>query len=108
MPFSVFLTDDAARDLQDLYDYIDLHDVAGKADHVLSEIEKAFSSFTDTPHRGTYPKELLDLGIRDYREIFFKPCRIIYRVMDSHIYVYIITDGRGDMQALLERHLLQA
>jgi len=32
------------------------------------------------PERGVYPKELLDLGIRDYREVFFKPCRIIYRL----------------------------
>ena len=32
------------------------------------------------PERGVYPKELLDIGIRDYREVFFKPCRIIYRL----------------------------
>ncbi|HDR16533.1 MAG TPA: hypothetical protein ENN79_13840, partial [Desulfobacteraceae bacterium] len=54
----------------------------------------------------TYPKELLALGIREYREIFFKPYRIIYRVMDKNVYVLLIADGRRDMQTLLQRRLL--
>jgi toxin ParE1/3/4 len=108
MPFQVFLTDDAAQDLEDLHDYIDLHDVPGKADHVLEQIEKCFISLSDNPQRGTYPKELLAVGLQEYREIFFKPYRIIYRVMDGNVYVLVIADGRRDMQALLQRRLLQS
>ena len=108
MPFQVFLTDDAARDLEDLYDYIELHDVPGKAVHVLKQIEKAFKSLSENPERGAYPKELLAIGIREYREVFFKPYRIIYRVMTKNVYVLVIADGRRDMQILLERRLLQA
>ena len=44
-----------------------------------------------------HPKELLALGIREYRETFFKPYRIIYRVIDDKAYVYLIADGRRDM-----------
>jgi toxin ParE1/3/4 len=80
MPFAVLLTVDAARDLEDLYQYIAVHDAPGKADHVLTNIEKVFGSLSEFPERGVYPKELLALGIRDYREIFFKPYRLIYRV----------------------------
>jgi toxin ParE1/3/4 len=108
MPFQVFLTDDAARDLEDLYDYIELHDVPGKADHVLEQIEKVFTSLSENPQRGACPKELLAIGLREYREIFFKPYRIIYRVMAENVYVLVIADGRRDMQALLHRRLLQA
>lgn len=108
MPFQVFLTDDATRDLEDLYDYIELHDVSGKADHVLEQIEKCFTSLSENPQRGTYPKELLAIGLREYREIFFKPYRIIYRVMAGNVYVLVIADGRRDMQALLQRRLLQS
>jgi toxin ParE1/3/4 len=108
MPFSVYLTRDAGRDLTELYDYIDRHDVQGKAEYVLEQLEKSFQSLAENPHRGTYPKELLTIGIREYREIFFKPYRIIYRVMDNNIYVFLIADGRRDMQALLQRRLLQA
>ncbi len=106
MPFSVFLTDDAAHDLEDLCDYIDRHDVPGKADYVLEQLEKAFNSLSEKPHRGVYPKELLSIGVREYREIFFKPYRVMYRVMDNNVYVLLIADGRRDMQTLLQRRLL--
>ena len=105
MPFSVLLTADAARDLEDLYQYIAVHDAPGKADHVLTNIEKVFGSLSESPERGVYPKELLALGIRDYREIFFKPYRVIYRVTGDVVHVLLIVDGRRDMQTLLQRRL---
>jgi len=108
MPFAVLLTNDAARDLEELYDYIALHDAPKKADYVLEQVEKAFSTLSEFPERGAYPKELVSLGIREYREIFFKPYRIIYRVIDKNIYVLLIVDGRRDMQTLLQRRLLDA
>jgi toxin ParE1/3/4 len=106
MAFGVFLTDDAAHDLEDICNYINLHDTPGKMDHVLEQLKKAFNSLSENPHRGAYPKELLSIGVREYREIFFKPYRIIYRVMDKNVYVLLIADGRRDMQTLLQRRLL--
>ena len=108
MPFAVLLTNDAARDLEALYDYIALHDAPQKADYVLEQIEQAFSRLSEFPERGAYPKELVALGIREYREIFFKPYRIIYRIMNKDVYVLLIVDGRRDMQTLLQRRLLDA
>lgn len=108
MPFAVLLTADAARDLEDLYQYIAVHDAPGKADHVLTNIEKVFGSLSESPERGVYPKELLALGIRDYREIFFKPYRVIYRVAGDVVHVLLIADGRRGMQTLLQRRLLSA
>ncbi len=107
MPFAVMLTNDAARDLEELYYYIARGDAPEKADYVLEEIEKAFSRLSESPERGTYPKELSSMGIREYREIFFKPSRIIYRVVDGNVYVMLIVDGRRDMQTLLQRRLLE-
>jgi len=108
MPFTVFLTADAAGDLEELYDYIALHDAPGKAEQVLARIEKILSSLSESPERGTYPKELLALGIRGYREIFFKPYRVIYHVIGNKVHVLLIVDGRRDMQTLLQRRLLQS
>ena len=116
MPFLVQLTDDAVRDVEEICDYIEQHDAPGKADHPRlkmsgagsEQIEQAFRSLSKHPLRGNYPKELLDIGIREYREIFFKPYRIIYRVMGNNVYVLVIADGRRDMQTLLQRRLLQA
>lgn len=108
MPFAVLLTKDAARDLNELYVYIAVHDSPRKADYVLEQIKTTFTTFSEFPERGVYPKELLKLGIREYREIFFKPYRIIYRVIDKSVYVLLIVDGRRDMQSLLQRRLLDA
>ena len=64
------------------------------------------------PERGAWTKELLALGIREYRETYFKPYRVIYRVSQSDtrpmVYVYLIVDGRRDLQALLQRRMLRA
>jgi toxin ParE1/3/4 len=108
MPFKVLLTRDASRDLEELYDYIALQDAPRKAGYVLEQVEKAFSKLSEFPERGAYPKELLALGIKEYREIFFKPHRIIYRVMGKTVYVLLIVDGRRDMHTLLQRRLLGA
>lgn len=104
----VLLTDSAANDLEEIYDYIKQHDSANNADHVLLQIEIKLNSLSDSPERGSHPRELLALGIREYREIFFKPYRIIYRVINNTIYVLLIVDGRRDMDVLLQRRLLNS
>jgi toxin ParE1/3/4 len=106
MSFMVLLTADAAGDLEELYQYIVRHDAPGKAEHVLTSIEKICNSLSTSPERGAHPKELLALGIRDYREVFFKPYRLIYRVMGDAAYILLIVDGCRDMQALLQRRVL--
>ena len=108
MSYQVFLTDDATYDFEELYDYIESHDAPEKADYVLNKIEETFSSLADNPERGAYPSELLDIGLREYRELYFKNYRIIYRIIGKHVYVMVIADGRRDMQSLLERRLFQA
>lgn len=38
--------------------------------------------------------------------MFFEPHRVIYRAVDERVIIYVIADGRGDMQTLLQRRLL--
>lgn len=78
MRFEVLLTEDAARDLEEIYDYIRGHDDLAKADYVLERLEAAIENLATNPERGSCPKELLALGIREYRQTFFKPYRMIY------------------------------
>lgn len=108
MKYRVFLTDDAVRDLEEIDAYLHAHDGPGRAEHVLDKIGDAILSLEELPERGPHPPELAALGIQEYRELFFKPYRIIYRVQKKHVYVYLITDGRRDMQGLLGRRLLRA
>ncbi len=106
MIYSVLLTDNAVMDLEELYVYLDKHSVDGRADHVLSAIEKVFSSLAEDPERGSFPKELLNLGIREFREIYFKSYRIIYRIINTNVYIMVIAHGRRDMDTLLQNRLL--
>ena len=105
--YEVLLTSDAERDLEEIFDYIAEHQSPGAANHVLDRVEKSISSLVAFPERGSFPKELLALGIRDYRQVFFKPYRLIYRVIDRQVVIYLIVVGRRDMQALLARRLLE-
>jgi len=106
MRFEVVLTEDAVRDLERIYDYIAVQDLPKKADAVLARIEQTIASLVALPARGAHPPELLALGIHEYREVFFKPYRIIYRLVDRKVVVYLVTDGRRDMQTLLAERLL--
>lgn len=106
MSFKVLLTLGAERDIEEIYDYIAEHDTQGNADYVLDKLMEVAESLAAFPERGSYPKELLTLGIREYRQAHFKPYRLIYRVMGTQVIIYMIADGRRDLQTLLSRRML--
>ncbi|MDP1605979.1 MAG: type II toxin-antitoxin system RelE/ParE family toxin [Rhodocyclaceae bacterium] len=106
--YEVLLTEDAERDLEALFEYIVERDSLTAANRGLDRMEKVIASLSSLPERGSFPRELLALGIKDYRQIFFKPYRLIYRIVDARAYIYLIVDGRRDMQTLLARRLLSS
>ena len=107
--FTVVVDADAERDLDDITVFIAEHDSIERAVDVATKIEQTFATLAAFPNRGAHPKELLDYGNRDFREVFFKPYRIVYRVLPKEIVnVVLIADGRRDMRTLLARRLLGA
>lgn len=106
--YRVLLTAGAEQDLEAIYDYIAEFDCLASADHVLDELMTVVSSLSKFPERGSYPNELTALGIKEYRQTAFKPYRVIYRVAGDQVIVYLIADGRRDMQSVLARRLLGA
>lgn len=106
MRFEVLLTAGALDDLTEIVEFIAAHDSSENAARVLEKIEQALAGLAQFPERGSHPKELLELGIREYRQVFFKPYRLIYRVDGKKVYVHLVADGRRDMQSLLGRRLL--
>jgi toxin ParE1/3/4 len=107
-PFDVLLTEGAEQDLEALHSYISETDGVANANRVLDELMAVVETLSGFPERGSYPKELVGLGIKEYRQTFFKPYRVIYRVIGSQVIIYLIADGRRDMQAVLARRLLGA
>ena len=106
--FEVVVTEGAEQDLEAIHDYIAEFDCVTNANYVLDELMGVVESLTKFPERGSYPKELVGLGIKEYRQTFFKPYRVIYRVTGSQVIIYLIADGRRDMQSVLARRLLGA
>ncbi len=105
--YSVRLSNEVEYDLIDLFEYVARKDSIDSAYYVLDKIETLISNLDQHPARGHIPPELREYGIKAYREILFKPYRIIYEVIGNQVIVLACFDGRRDMQSLLERRLLR-
>lgn len=105
--YHVRITDEAEHDLIDLFEYIARKDSIKSAYHVLENIEMLILSLVQQPERGHYPPELDKRGVKNYREVHFKPYRVIYEITGKYVIILACFDGRRDMQLLLERRLLR-
>ena len=106
--YHALLTRGAEQDLEAIHDHIAAHDAPENADRVLDRLMATAEGLASMPERGSHPHELLELGIKEYRQVCFKPYRLIYRIVASEVLVFIIADGRRDRQSLLARRLLGA
>ena len=106
--FKVLLTEGAEQDLESIYDYIAEFDCVASANRVLDQLMEIVESLSHYPERRSCPKELVALGIKEYRQASFKPYRVIYRIAGKQVIIYLIADGRRDMQSVLVRRLLGA
>lgn len=104
--FEVELTQGAEDDLEGIHDYLSEHRSMEAAEALLDAFLDKIQTLERYPERGSVPKELEAIGIRDFRQVLLDPYRLIYRVIDSKVVILVIADGRRDMQTLLERRLL--
>ncbi len=114
MTYRVVFTDAAQQDLLEIADYIaDNHSVE-QALYVIAQIRKRVETLKVPPHRGGYLPELIELGAHgtngaiDYRQLHWKPYRIIYVVIAKVVNIVVVSDGRRDLASLLLRRLVQA
>jgi toxin ParE1/3/4 len=105
--YRIRLTEDAEQDLIDIYRYIALQDSSKNADYVLDQLESLCSRLTELPDRGHVPPELDRIGVTNYREIYFKPYRVIYEAIRQDVFIHCILDGRRDIPSLLHRRLIR-
>jgi len=105
--FAVELTQGAEDDLAAIHAWLAANRSPDDADALLDRLLEAVGTLERFPQRGSVPQELQALGISEFRQLLLAPYRLIYRVAGDTVYVFVIADGRRDMQALLERRLLQ-
>jgi toxin ParE1/3/4 len=106
MKFDVVLTHGAERDLEEFYDCIAETDSLINAERALQRLLDVVGTLANHPQRGAEPQELRALGMHEYRQVLVKSYRVIYRVWSKNVAVYLIVDGRRDMQSSLSRRLL--
>jgi toxin ParE1/3/4 len=103
----VSLVEAAEQDLYELHLFVESNDSEERADALLDRLERAVAGLAEIPERGHFPPELTRIGVHEYREIHYKPYRIIYAIHGDTVFVHCILDGRRDMQSLLEQRLLR-
>jgi toxin ParE1/3/4 len=107
MKFASHLIKDAESDLVDIYRYVAQNDSVENADRLLDKIEQTIMKLETMPLRGHFPPELERIGVLEFREVFFKPYRIIYQVIEKNVYVHCVLDGRRNLQDLLHQRVLR-
>ena len=107
MKYHVYIISDAEEDIFSIYKYVAINDSVQKANTLLENIEEKISNLSELANRGHISPELERIGIYEYREIHFKPYRIIYQIIESDVYVHCVLDGRRDLEDLLHERLLR-
>lgn len=104
--YSVRLAAAVERDLSDIHDHIASETSAARAEKVLDRLRRDVLNLAKEPERGSWPPDLLALGLRDFRQLVSRPYRIFYRVTGQQVSVLLIADSRRNLVTLLERRLL--
>ena len=107
MKYRVYIIVEAEDDIFSIYQYVAINDSIRKAEILLNNIEERISSLSELANRGHIPPELESIGIHDYREIHFKPYRIIYQIIESDVFIHCVLDSRRDLEDLLQERLLR-
>ncbi len=105
--YRVRVIEDAEQDLIDIYTYAAANDSGEKAEFLLDQLQILCLSLDKLTTRGHFPPELERIGVTTYRQVHFKPYRVIYQISGQDVYIHCVLDGRRDMQSLLERRLLR-
>jgi toxin ParE1/3/4 len=106
MTYEVRLTLAGRQDLEQLRLYLLETLSAARTREILIRIRDAFTTLSSFPERGARPSELRAVGNFDYRQIIIDRYRIVYRIDSELVLIFVIADGRRDMQSLLTKRLL--
>lgn len=105
--YRVRIVHEAEDDLAEIIEFVAKHDSIERADYVLEKLFGVCERLEQNPQRGHFLPKLKSLGIKSYREVHFKPYRVIYELIGRDVFVHLIIDGRRSLQSILERRLLR-
>lgn len=95
--FEVLLIKGVEWDLEVIYDYIFEFDCVVNVDYVFDQLMYVVESLLSFFECGSFLKELVSFGIKEYCQMFFKFYCVIYCVVGQQVLIYVIVDGCCDM-----------
>ncbi len=101
---NVLWSDIAKLDLYEIVDFI-ADESPANAFRILDRIEKKAATLESNPRRGKFCSELLDVGIKTYRELILRPWRIVYRIEGKTVHIIGIFDGRRNPAEILSHRI---
>ena len=107
MQYKVYFTKEAERDLEDIYKFLAEIESATIAESIINEIEKSCEALVEFPNRGHFPPELKRISILEFREIHYKPFRVIYQVIAKNVFVHCVLDQRREISDILHDRLIR-
>ena len=107
MTYRVIVLPEAKEDLIDIYIYIARHDSILNAETLHIKLEDKCASLKENLERGHEVPELKRVFVESFREIHFKPYRIIFQIVSETVYIHAVVDGRRELQWFLERRMLR-
>ncbi len=105
--YEVVFDQDAEEDLFDIYAIVAVNDSVERADQLFAALRETCRKLQKLPLRGNIPAELKEIGVMEFRELHYKPTRIIYSLEATTVYVHCVLDGRRDIQTILQERLLR-
>lgn len=104
--YAVIWAIEAENDFHNLIEYLIInHSTA--TEKIFQEILEKTDSLATFPERGRLVPEISDAIASNIREIFFKPWRIIYHILDDQVKILMLIDGRKPLEDELLRLLLK-
>lgn len=105
--YDVIFDPDAEDDLFDIYAFVAVNDSIERADRLFGALRRTCLKLRKLPLRGKIPAELFDIGVTEFRELCYRPYRIIYSLESMTVCVHCVLDGRRDVQEILQERLLR-
>ena len=105
--YDVIFDQDAEDDLFDIYAFVAVSDSVEQANRLFAALRRTCMKLRKLPLRGNIPTELFEIGVTEFRELHYKPYRIIYSRELTTVSVHCVLDGRRDIQTILQERLLR-
>ena len=106
MSYTVLFLEDAVKDIEAIYRYIQNSGNKKAATVMVRNIRKACNSLSENPERGNIPAELSQIGQFEYRQIIEKKYRIIYQLAKPNVFVFGIIHGNRDIGEVIRQRML--